>query len=589
MTPVLDLVSLIDVRLQPSIRAQVEQQRTRRLDGLPRAWSVVLVGHRAAGKTSALASVAQRLGRKAFDLDRQIEKQWGRPIRQWVAEDEPAFRAAERACFKSLPHGVVIAVGGGFLSKHGDLLQHCVPVLVPVSFETYCERLRDDTSRPRLSPELTLSEELRQVYESREAAHARVATMSFAEFAARAEKPQRPLRVVTAPRGAEVISFAAKAKQFGADLLELRTDLTPSDIDIRAIAQILPLLVSERKAALPRTWTDVAAFVDLERPNPPGIESWHASSPQPSADVMRFFGERAAVGLIKYVEPFETVAQFRSLLRLQAELQEKYGAECVTVLATGAAALPVRAVLARRNAFDYLALDESSSAAPGQRLLADAVREARHAPRDWRLGILGQAIAHSRSPRIHRQPFDRIDLPADADFSEYLSALLPFYSGLAVTSPFKSAVARCVGGKLDAVNTLVRHQDRWHAFNTDVDGAEAVLKTLNAPLVTVLGDGGATVALRLAAQKLSLELRVLQWRAVDAPIASPCIVTWPTSVALPERLRFENVPVAVIAYGTPARKLSARLTERGALVRRLGARWFIAQARAQKKLWESAT
>jgi len=64
----------------------------------------------------------------------------------------------------------------------------------------------------------------------------------------------------------------------------------------------------------------------------------------------------------------------------------------VTVLATGPLALPFRAVLARKNALDYLAL-EPASARRSQRLLVDAVREARAGmPEGPRLGIIGHQI-----------------------------------------------------------------------------------------------------------------------------------------------------------------------------------------------------
>ena len=57
------------------------------------------------------------------------------------------------------------------LALHADLLAGDTPVLVPVSFETYRERLLADATRPRLRPELTAEEEVRVVYEEREAIH----------------------------------------------------------------------------------------------------------------------------------------------------------------------------------------------------------------------------------------------------------------------------------------------------------------------------------------------------------------------------------------------------------------------------------
>jgi shikimate kinase len=45
-------------------------------------------------------------------------------------------------------------------------------VLVPISEETYRERLRADCARPRLRPHLSLDEELSQVFSERERQHA---------------------------------------------------------------------------------------------------------------------------------------------------------------------------------------------------------------------------------------------------------------------------------------------------------------------------------------------------------------------------------------------------------------------------------
>ena len=126
---------------------------------------------------------------------------------------------------------------------------------------------------------------------------------------------------------------------------------------------------------------------------------------------------------IKHVEPLVSPSRAAVLLATQQALIARFGPERVTVLATGPLALPVRAVLAQRNALDYLALDPGWSAAPGQRLLTDAVREARYAPAgQGRLAILGSAISHSRSPRVHVQPFDRIALPEDTDVGAPVSS-----------------------------------------------------------------------------------------------------------------------------------------------------------------------
>jgi hypothetical protein len=204
------------------------------------------------------------------------------------------------------------------------------------------------------------------------------------------------------------------------------------------------------------------------------------------------------------------------------------------------------------------------------------------------LGILGTLIAHSRSPRIHRQPFDRIDIPEDAPVEALVDALLPHYRGFAVTSPFKIRLARHTGSPLDAINTLVRRDGRWESFNTDTGGARTTLERLGARDVFVLGDGGASAALRAVAPEAGCHLHFVRRAEISGPLSGAGIWTWPDRITPPDALRFEGARVAVIAYGAPGRRIAAEISRRGGIPLLLGAAWFIAQARQQRALWESA-
>lgn len=157
--------------------------------GLPRVAEkqIVLVGHRAAGKSRALPLIAALLNRDAVDLDRMIEARAGRSLRNWFAADVGSFRAAEREAFLSLEDGLVVAVGGGFWAHHPELLTQALVVEIPVSFRTYRERLLTDTTRPRLTPEVSLEEELRNVYRAREFIHRAQPRSSLGELIAAAE------------------------------------------------------------------------------------------------------------------------------------------------------------------------------------------------------------------------------------------------------------------------------------------------------------------------------------------------------------------------------------------------------------------
>ncbi len=414
----------------------------------------------------------------------------------------------------------------------------------------------------------------------------------------------RPRRVVTLPpmlRGDAALAFLWDVKARGADVIEVRTDLHDASERVDHFAAVMDVLVSERGKPLPELWLAASTYADVELGDarPPGIRlvlSHHAKAPM-TTEAARALWDGAEVpadAWIKHVEPIDTPSEGVRLFETQAALRAAFGSR-VTVLGTGPIALPFRAVLAQRNAFDYLAVDPRFFAAPGQRFLDDAVREAKASASGPRKGILGSRIGHSRSPRIHRQPFDRIDLPSDAPVGELVEALRPFYVGFAVTSPFKKVLASHVGATTDAVNTLYRRNDRWAAANTDVDGARAVLESLGAKQVTVLGEGGSTWAIRTAAADLGIALDVLRREGpggsreasseVAPPISGAVIWTWPDNVEAPAWLRFDGARVAVIAYGAPARRIAAEIVRRGGDPVRMGPRWLIAQARTQRQLW----
>jgi hypothetical protein len=407
----------------------------------------------------------------------------------------------------------------------------------------------------------------------------------------------RPRRVVTLPpfaRGEAAVDFAISAAARGAELLELRTDLHGPGERVDQLAAILEPLVAERGAPLPDLWLAAAALVDvpLGAPIPDGVPalvSHHAPAPLSTDEAVALWeqADLPAGVQLKHVEPLGPVDDGARLFQTQRALLDRFGPR-VTVLAVGKLALPFRCVLSEANALDYLAADPRFVAAPGQRLLEDGTREARSSHRGpGRRALLGHRIVHSRSPRIHAQPFDRLELPPDAPVASLIEALAPHYVGFAVTSPFKKVLARHLGSDLEAINTLYRRDSAWQAANTDVEGARAVLEALDVQKVGVLGGGGAAWALEQAAGGLGLRLLQLRRggpRLTDRPDA--WIWTWPAGVEAPEGLTFGGARVAIIAYGPPARRIHAEIVRLGGAPVHLGPRWFVAQARRQRELWE---
>jgi shikimate kinase len=169
------ILDAIDPRLAPTLRAELARPGPA-LAPAP-GQTLALGGHRAAGKSRLLPLVSALTGRPGLDLDVELERRHGRPLREWVTQDAAGFRAAERALFLAQPAGSLLALGGGFLSHHSDALQGAFTVLVPLTLETYRERLLADLTRPRLRPELSLEEEISRIHAERELLHARVPTV----------------------------------------------------------------------------------------------------------------------------------------------------------------------------------------------------------------------------------------------------------------------------------------------------------------------------------------------------------------------------------------------------------------------------
>lgn len=77
---------------------------------------MVLVGMMGSGKSSVGRRVARRLERPFVDADEELEARTGRPVRDWFADGEPAFRTAEAEVLAALlaaPQPSVVAAGGG--------------------------------------------------------------------------------------------------------------------------------------------------------------------------------------------------------------------------------------------------------------------------------------------------------------------------------------------------------------------------------------------------------------------------------------------------------------------------------------------
>jgi len=128
---------------------------------------IVLTGFMGSGKTTVGALLAEQLGWRFLDLDREIERREGRSVPQIFAESgEQHFRHLETSALASVlgQRRVIIALGGGVPEELGNrLLLEQTPrtavVYLAAEFATLIERCRKQgTERPVLADEAVATE-----------------------------------------------------------------------------------------------------------------------------------------------------------------------------------------------------------------------------------------------------------------------------------------------------------------------------------------------------------------------------------------------------------------------------------------------
>ena len=197
----------------------------------------------------------------------------------------------------------------------------------------------------------------------------------------------------------------------------------------------------------------------------------------------------------RWVKAAVTPRSTRELMDLVA-LQARHGA-AVAVVPMGPYAEPLRVLYpAWGGPLMYASLDAAN--APGQLTLREhreIYRTHEIGRRTKRLAVVGDPIAHSRSPEYHNAAFARdgidarlvrVRLDRAADLRELMERL-----GLvacAVTAPHKQAV---IPG--ETVNTVWLEGGALRGANTDLDGARAAIAGCEGSAL-VYGAGGAARA-----------------------------------------------------------------------------------------------
>jgi shikimate dehydrogenase len=202
-----------------------------------------------------------------------------------------------------------------------------------------------------------------------------------------------------------------------------------------------------------------------------------------------------------------------------------------------------------------------------------------------RCGVLGDPIAHSLSPVLHRAAFaelgldwtyDAVQVPGGT-LESFLAGLDESWRGLSLTMPLKrelvpladevSDVARLAG----AANTLVLANGRRLAHNTDVPGAASAIRERydgRVDTATILGGGATATSVGLALADLGCrEISVLARSAERATETVAAVASHPSAPSVHYAELAEAEVVGDVLVSTiPASAQAAGLVARCARV-----------------------
>jgi len=144
--------------------------------------------------------------------------------------------------------------------------------------------------------------------------------------------------------------------------------------------------------------------------------------------------------------------------------------------------------------------------------------------------VLGQPIAHSRSPQLHLAAYralglvdwtyDRIECSAE-QLPSLVDSFGPEWVGLSVTMPGKFAALRYATQRtsraevVGSANTLVRTEAGWRADNTDIDGVKGALGGPVCGTAVLLGAGGTAPAALVGLAELGVSQVTIAARNPD--------------------------------------------------------------------------
>ncbi|OGJ62064.1 hypothetical protein A3A67_00065 [Candidatus Peribacteria bacterium RIFCSPLOWO2_01_FULL_51_18] len=329
--------------------------------------------------------------------------------------------------------------------------------------------------------------------------------------------------VVTLPKSAEKnpLAFAQKAKKAGADILEIRGDLTP---ETAPFSSPIPLLLTPRGVDFRKFSKLKIGYLDLEigEAIPSGlkksvkiIRSFHDYKKTPPETVLKSVAEKLHAENPWAIKIAVKMNDYRDLKLIEDFRRTIPPRIRAIVLGMGQPANLNRMLSPLRDELSYTFMKEGEAAAEGQvpLKLCQAVK---HCLKPRLYGLLGSPDVRSFSPVIHNALFEYYGIdalyflaltPDLGDAWENLKAL--GIEGFSVTSPWKRGIVKLLDRteKNDiSVNTAVKKNKEWIGYPRDAQGLINGYPFLkNAINAVILGAGGvvpeAVKALKLSGVK----------------------------------------------------------------------------------------
>ncbi len=311
--------------------------------------------------------------------------------------------------------------------------------------------------------------------------------------------------VVTLPASAakRPQEFAKKAKTAGAQLLEIRGDLTP---DVSVFDSPLPLIVSPRGTGSTLIKTLKPSFIDLELNEivevPAGvtvIRSFHDREKTPDLTELQKIANDLLATKPDIIKIATMIRSYDDLRTLDALHQQIPSSQMRVILGMGPKAHLNRMLSPLKNALTYTFMDDGDESAPGQ-VPISLHKLTAHCKKPKIFGLIGSPVAHSASPLIHNTLLQRHDIdglytlfPVERDLLSSFEDLIALgIAGYSVTSPWKRQILEFVEhGGLTSCNTVIRKNDRLIGYNTDEIGFRLAYPFLkDCSDIAILGSGG---------------------------------------------------------------------------------------------------